>query len=879
MNRRIISGLLALLLALSLSAPAFAQEEQEERVIHIKTEQDLKELAADCALDSFSLGLTVELDNDIALSEAFSPIPSFSGEFNGNNHTISNLTLATDGSHQGFFRYLEEGAYVHSLRLSGSIAPEGSRCQVGGIAGVNNGEISFCSFKGRVSGLNYVGGIAGVNNGSITGCSFSGTAEGKRFTGGIAGYNSTDASITLCTNTASINTEISEGGISVDSLNITNALKTLNLVSVQDEDIVSDSGGIAGFSQGAISYCTNRGNAGYSHYGYNVGGIAGRQSGSIYRCENSGEILGRKDVGGICGQMEPYLIISDRQTIADAISALGGATAYALSNLGAGSDELRQAMDSVNGTASEVFDYITGYDSETGETDPSSIEWGEDEQLHEYLNSISSDMGIINANLNETIAGAAGDFANVNVCAQAVLNLLASALSGNMTSEFYEDVTDSTATSGSRGCVYGCSNAGAVEGDENVGGIAGSMAVELEFDMEGTLLDAFRESTSGTIETVKYLSSCLCSSNVNEGAADAKKKCCGGICGYQDAGIINLCENYGAVSAGDSLAGGIAGRSNASIKSCSAMSKILAGEYCGGIAGYGTELESNYSLVDMEGATAAFGAIAGYVSEIDEEKISGNFYVGSWGALDGISYLGIAEPMEFSEFSRLEGLPEEMKQLKLTFRAEGKTVKEVYFTYGGEISEAEIPEVPQKAGCSGSWQEFERSGLCFSRFVEAEYSPFVTAVETEELREGKNLPLALACGDFGSECSLKLEKWQLPVEGAAECWTVELSGGSPGEELQLRFLVPEGYEVSETKIYRINEDCSLEKLETEEKGSYISFDASGESFSFAVFCSHTDYTPLYVCGGVAVLLAAALLLAEGKKKTEKKGEEACETEA
>ena len=108
---------------------------------------------------------------------------------------------------------------------------------------------------------------------------------------------------------------------------------------------------------------------------------------------------------------------------------------------------------------------------------------------------------------------------------------------------------------------------------------------------------------------------------------------------------------------------------------------------------------------------------------------------------------------------------------------------------------------------------------------------------------------------------------------------MELSGGSPGEELQLRFLVPEGYEVSETEIYRINEDCSLEKLETEEKGSYISFDASGESFSFAVFCSHTDYTPLYVCGGVAVLLAAALLLAEGKKKTEKKGEEACETEA
>ena len=70
----------------------------------------------------------------------------------------------------------------------------------------------------------------------------------------------------------------------------------------------TDIGGIAGFSNGVIQSCKNVGNVGYEHMGYNVGGIVGRQSGYLDGCKNTGIVNGRKDVGGIAGQLEPRCV-------------------------------------------------------------------------------------------------------------------------------------------------------------------------------------------------------------------------------------------------------------------------------------------------------------------------------------------------------------------------------------------------------------------------------------------------------------------------------------------------------------------------------------------------------------------------------------------
>ena len=146
--------------------------------MHIATAEQLRRLARDCTMDSFSRGLTVVLDGDIDLGEEdFYPIPSFSGVFDGGGHRVTHMTTATDGSHQGMFRYIQAEGTVKNLYLEGTVAPDTGRCQVGGLAGTNYGRVENCSFTGTVSGLNYVGGLVGENYGTVTGCRAGGQVK------------------------------------------------------------------------------------------------------------------------------------------------------------------------------------------------------------------------------------------------------------------------------------------------------------------------------------------------------------------------------------------------------------------------------------------------------------------------------------------------------------------------------------------------------------------------------------------------------------------------------------------------------------------------------------------------------------------------------
>ena len=117
------------------------------------------------------------------------PVPSFSGTFCGNGHTIKNFYCASNGSHQGLFRYLEQEGRILDLNVSGTVMPDGSRSSVGGIVGTSRGSLSGCSFTGTVEGLVSVGGIVGENLGVISDCRAAGSVNGKHFSGGIAGYS------------------------------------------------------------------------------------------------------------------------------------------------------------------------------------------------------------------------------------------------------------------------------------------------------------------------------------------------------------------------------------------------------------------------------------------------------------------------------------------------------------------------------------------------------------------------------------------------------------------------------------------------------------------------------------------------------------------
>ena len=181
-RKRVFSLIIAVFLLCATCWPGSAFAESETSAVHISSREDFARLAEQCSLDTWSKGITVELETDLDFGgEDIRPIPSFSGTFNGNGHSITGLTLSTDGSNQALFRYVTADAVVRDLTVEGSIAPTYGRLRIAGIVGTNWGQVSNCTFTGSVSGLNYVGGIVGENHGVIDSCTFTGTVDGKRF--------------------------------------------------------------------------------------------------------------------------------------------------------------------------------------------------------------------------------------------------------------------------------------------------------------------------------------------------------------------------------------------------------------------------------------------------------------------------------------------------------------------------------------------------------------------------------------------------------------------------------------------------------------------------------------------------------------------------
>lgn len=350
---RVKAAALAAVLLLSLCWPAAALA-AEDGTVSIRRAEELVELSRKCSLDTWSQGKTVVLEADIDLRGVeFSPIPTFGGTFQGNGHTISGLSLADGASYQGLFRYVQKGAVVRDLHVAGTVTAAGEQACLGGIAGSNEGTILACSFRGTVKGKSQVGGIAGINEstGSIYGCTVVGPVTGEKNTGGIAGQNG--GIITGCINKGAVNTVHQEKEQSLEE-----SLDRLNAEEVLDS--TTDTGGIAGSSNGVLRNCRNEGSVGYAHVGYNVGGVVGRSSGYLENCVNSGTVLGRKDVGGVAGQIAPNIrLIFTQDTIEelkDALSLLNDMVKDTLNHTDSSRDTIFSRLDQLSGYAQSAFD-------------------------------------------------------------------------------------------------------------------------------------------------------------------------------------------------------------------------------------------------------------------------------------------------------------------------------------------------------------------------------------------------------------------------------------------------------------------------------------------------------------------------------------------
>ena len=336
------------------------QDTAPKDTVYLSSADDLIQLAKNCRLDSWSQNRTVVLEADIDLSSVdFNGIPSFGGTWEGQNHAITGLSLSQDGSVQGLFRYVQQGALVRDMTVKGRIKPGGTRASVGGIAGSNAGTIENCAFDGVVSGTSQIGGIAGVNTvkGSINDCTVSGTVYGSHFVGGVVGQN--DGVAANCTNAASVNTTVSQNEVKLNDLTLDDLLKT------EKANDVTDAGGIAGNNAGVLRACINRGTIGYSHIGYNVGGIAGSQTGYVEGCVNYGTVNARKEGGGIVGQMEPSSVLQYNQDtlqeLQGELDTLSALMNKATNDASASSSELTSQLNDLTGrvdSAREAVDTL-----------------------------------------------------------------------------------------------------------------------------------------------------------------------------------------------------------------------------------------------------------------------------------------------------------------------------------------------------------------------------------------------------------------------------------------------------------------------------------------------------------------------------------------
>lgn len=122
-------------------------------------------------------------------------------------------------------------------------------------------------------------------------------------------------------------------------------------------------------------------------------------------------------------------------------------------------------------------------------------------------------------------------------------------------------------------------------------------------------------------------------------------------------GGVSACENYGDIASTDGgYVGGIAGASWGTIRDSWVKCHLSGGDYIGGVAGLGATLENCHTLVEIEEGSAYLGAVAGDV-DADAAVSDNTFTSERLGALDGISYAGHAEPVDFDTLCTTPGVP------------------------------------------------------------------------------------------------------------------------------------------------------------------------------------------------------------------------------
>ncbi len=854
-----LAVILCLLLLAYPMATVFAQEQTD--VIRISSLEEFLTFAENCQLDSYSKDQHFLLTCDIDLTgTAFNGIPIFCGTFDGGHHTIKGLDIRSAGSQKGLFRILTATAAVRNLHVAGTVAPTGSREQVGGIAGVNAGVIEDCTFNGTVTGSAYAGGIAGYNEvrGRIRGCSANGNVSAFHFSGGITGSNA--GTVDDCHNQASVNTSAQQNQIDISDINLG------NLTNTESASATTDIGGIAGTNSGTILSCTNRGNIGYKHMGYNVGGIAGLQTGYVANCKNFGTVLGRKEVGGIVGQQEPQVVLryetDTLQILKAQFAVLSDLIDRATANAGDNAANIRNLLHQIETCISDAEKAMDVLQAGLEEPQFENLQIYLDafQTLSESIDGIETAIRKLGAALDETSTDLNDDMKAISAqlaVIEETLNHAEDNLGGQIV-----DISDQDTPEDLISKIEGCSNHGPVSADQNAGGIVGAIVFENDLDPEEDI------SVVGntTLNVIGSLRSVVRDCE-NTAAVTAKNQRIGGITGWVTMGLIRDCSNTGTIdNISAEYVGGIAGQCAGYIRNCKVKCTVTGSSHVGGIAGSGAIVSDCYVMVQLNG-TEKFGSILGSIEETAQdvqEPIAGNLYMQTGmapGGIDDISYEGKAHGLTMDDFFMLTQDPL-FDQVTIRFIADGEVVLSVTQQAGTAFTA--IPSIPAKDGFTAYWEGLDQYNwdcVLFDVQIDAAYISYSSVIQTDTTNE-QGRPILLLQGDFaiGATATLAqlesftaLKQGQSYIQGwqitTADC--LDLHGG--------RLLIPAGQDMKHVILMVRDGNGNWSERVYHTAGSYIVFDlANGDDAIALVENPQTSFLSGEVL--IAAITGAAVVI-------------------
>ena len=490
----------------------------------------------------------------------------FKGHFDGNNHTISNLTITGTNSYSGLFGKVmgnsaTDKADIHHLTVSGTVS--GGQ-YTGGLVGY----ASYTNFKKitnevAVSGSSSShGGVAGeaYYNCTFDSCLNTATIAGSQFTGGIVGGTTSNyyCAIRNSRNEGAISgTSNYIGGIIGYQCNYGSIRNCQNTAAITGSQYT---GGIAGCqsSYDTIEYCYNEG-AITSTSSY-VGGIVGSKStsGYIQYCRNTAVVRGTQYLGGIAGSMSSSQFITNSSNTGD-----------------------------VTGTSSYVGGIVGSFSHNSSSLTDS----------YEVKNDTNS--GVISGTYKVGGIVGNGSYCRIRFC---------------------QNLGDVNGTSYHVGGIVGYNNSYClVSGSDNYGNVTSTHTGNSYTGTSVGVGGIVGQSNYNSAANVATIDSCN-----NYGDVRSSAYVTGGIVGMNYYyGHVNKSFNYGKVT-GTCYVGGVAGLNrgynsttelnNAHVMACGNSGDVTGTNYVGGVVGRnGYESNGYYSYVE---------------TSINHGRVSGNSYVG-----------------------------------------------------------------------------------------------------------------------------------------------------------------------------------------------------------------------------------------------------------